>query len=394
MHICFATIDYHGKGGGGGIASYVSALGGELVRRGHRVSVLARGAGRPTTDEHGIRIIPLALGNLHWYLYRLRAPSLAVLPTRELEWSWAIRRAVAALHAAEPIDLVEATEAGALWLADPRRSPPLVMRLHGDGYMFAKYSGQPIPVGMRLSRQLTNRALRRANGVTAPSRFQSSAFAQALGWREDRIHVTPNPISPQLLSRALLQERVEPGQDSCTVLYAGRLEYCKGVLPLLRSVPLVASAFPAVRYLIAGGRHTSIDDAQLGQALDVDGVRRRVHLLGHLHWPQLIELYAQATIFVAPSFYESFGISILEAMACGLPVVATTAGGIPEVVEDGVTGLLVPPGDPQALAQAATSLLRDPALRQRMGQAGRERVLSSFTVERVADQSLAVYQQC
>lgn len=393
MHICFATVDYHSNRAGGGIASYVSALGGELVRRGHRVSVLARGADRPAVDQHGLRVIPLALGNLHWYLYRLRAPSPAVLPIRELEWSWAIRRAVDRLHTTDPIDLVEGSENGALLLGAARRlRPPLVMRLHGDSYMFTKYSGRPVPVGIRINRRLTNRALRRASGATAPSRFQSLEFSQALRWREGRIQVLPNPISPWLLGQALQQTRAEAGQGSCTVLYAGRLEYCKGLLPLLRSAPIVAGAFPAVRYLIAGGRHSSIDDEQLGQALDAGDARRHVQLLGHVYWSQLIDLYAQATVFVAPAFYESFGISILEAMACGLPVVASTAGGIPEVVEDGVTGILVPPGDPQALAEAIVRLLREPELRVRMGQAGRARVLARFTAECVADQTLVFYQ--
>jgi len=115
----------------------------------------------------------------------------------------------------------------------------------------------------------------------------------------------------------------------------------KGSLELLRSVDRVASRFPDVEYVIAGARHDSIDDRMLNGALGVNGTRKHVRLLGHVPWQQLADLYRRATVFVMPSFYETFGISVIEAMAFGLPVVATRTGGLPEVVDDGVTGILV-----------------------------------------------------
>jgi glycosyltransferase involved in cell wall biosynthesis len=115
-------------------------------------------------------------------------------------------------------------------------------------------------------------------------------------------------------------------------------------------------------------------------------------MVGHVPWQNLADLYRRASVFVMPSYYETFGISVIEAMAFGLPVVATKAGGLPEVVEDGVTGILVPPGDSEALGDALLRLLLDPVLRARMGQAGRERVRSEFTVDRIVAQTLDVYQ--
>ncbi|MHB1422892.1 MAG: glycosyltransferase, partial [Gemmataceae bacterium] len=115
--------------------------------------------------------------------------------------------------------------------------------------------------------------------------------------------------------------------------------------------------------------------------------------LGHVPWPKLMDCYRRAALFVMPSYYETFGISCVEAMAFGLPVVATRAGGLPEVVEDGVTGLLVPPGDPAALAAAMARLLADPDLRRRMGQAGRQRAIEKFTAERVVRETISVYER-
>jgi glycosyltransferase involved in cell wall biosynthesis len=123
-----------------------------------------------------------------------------------------------------------------------------------------------------------------------------------------------------------------------------------------------------------------------------NGTRKHVQLLGHVPWQKLADLYRRAGVFVMPSYYETFGISVIEAMAFGLPVVAANVGGLPEVVEDGVTGILVPPKDSDSLAEALVRLLRDPDLCTRMGRAGRERVRSEFTVDRIVSQTLNVYQ--
>lgn len=393
MHICFVTIDYHGQTSGGGIASYISTLGAELVRRGHAVTVLARDTKPGMREEQGMRVVGTPLGNAHWYLSKLRAPSPAILPLRELEWSWGLYRRLLGLAQAQRFDLIEGTETGTLFFSGQRRRRmPTIIRLHGDRYIFNKYSGVPLSLGVRLTRRMTLSALRRADGVTAPSRFLAQDFSSALGWSPEHIQVVPNPVSPALL------EHMGPIQTDALrapalVLYAGRLEHCKGVLPLLRSVRAVAAEFPDLRYVLAGSAHPSISVQQVQQLLDQQQIRAHVELLGHVPWSQLCELYRRATLFVMPSLYESFGISIIEAMAFGVPVLATTAGGIPEVVEHGVTGILVPPNDPEALAEETARLLRSPDLRRRLAQAGRERVLALFSVERVAEQMLAAYQR-
>ncbi len=100
-----------------------------------------------------------------------------------------------------------------------------------------------------------------------------------------------------------------------------------------------------------------------------------------------------ADLFVAPSIYESFGLIFLEAMRWGTPVIGTTAGGIPEIVQDGESGLLVPPDDPARLAATIVGALRDEPLRRRLGEAGRRRVESCFTVEQMARRDAAIYEE-
>lgn len=391
MRICFVSIDFHTQRSGGGIASYVRAIGDELMARGHKVAVIAKGKRQRWVNISGVDVLFWPLGALHWYWHRLGLPHQVALPLRELEWSFGIRKAMQKLHSRFPIDVAEGCEMGNLLLTG--LDLPLVVRLHGERYVFTKYSDESLHAGLRLTRRLELPVLRRAASVTSPSRFQAAEAAQALTWPPGRIHVIPNPIAPFFVEEASDIEVIEEDRQPPLVLYTGRIERRKGTIPLLRSVPEVVRTVPNVRYVIAGGRHASIGERRLNEILDQDSIREAVMLLGHVLWEELVDWYRRASVFVMPSYCETFGISCLEAMAFGLPVVASDATALPEVVEDGVTGILVPSGDSKALAEALTQLLENPDLRRRMGQAGRERVLARFTVDRVADQTLRVYRE-
>lgn len=159
------------------------------------------------------------------------------------------------------------------------------------------------------------------------------------------------------------------------------------------------------RYLLEAAQRLLRDEPKLGVAIVGTGVLRQTleaHAMAlgiaeHVQFtgfrrdiPSLIRGFE---IFVFPSHLEGLGTSVLDAMALGKPVVATHAGGIPEAVQEGVTGLLVPPRDPAALAQAIRHLLEHPALRVQFGEAGRRRVEQGFTAERMARQTVQVYHQ-
>ncbi len=110
------------------------------------------------------------------------------------------------------------------------------------------------------------------------------------------------------------------------------------------------------------------------------GLADAVRFVSDVSTERIVELYAQAEVAVVPSLYEGFSLPAIEAMACGVPLVATTGGALPEVVgDDGVTGFLVPPGDPEGLAHMLLRVLGDTDLRARVGAAGRARVLTRFT---------------
>ncbi|MCE7948230.1 MAG: glycosyltransferase family 1 protein [Chloroflexi bacterium CFX4] len=388
MHICFTAIDFHSTGDGGGIASYTYALSQALLRRGWQVSVIAKGTQHAHSHLDGIQVFHAPFGNLSWYLYRLglfRKTLFHVI--RELEWSRSIRCAVERLPSTP--DLIEGCETGNLFLHS--LNIPFVVRLHGESFVFRKHTHQPIHLDLRLARRLEFRFLRQAGAVSSPSAAQGREMAVDLGWQPERIRVIPNPVAAHFVQQG--DRAFVSSQQALDVLYVGRLSREKGVTVLLESVPHVARQLPEVHYNIVGRLHNSMTAEQLSAQIAATGYEANIALIGHVVWREMAAWYARAALFVQPSFYETFGIACLEAMCFRLPVVAARVGGLPEVVEDGVTGILVPPNDPQALGEAILSLLRDPEKRRRMGERGREKVLAEFTAERVADLSEAFYRE-
>jgi hypothetical protein len=416
MHVGFLTLESpYDTGSGGGIAAYLRAMIPALVQLGHRITVFthSREQNGEVSPCEGVRVLNLRLPNLHWYCSRIPVLGrLVSLPLRQLEWSRAFSAAVAELMARDPLDVLESLELGALFLAS--RSPvPLVIRLHGSDHVFRKYSGQKLDTGSRWNHWLERAVWRRARAITSPSHFQAREVTEEMNWPAQRIDVIANPIAPKVLAEGMASsspppqpsptrgegEKLPPplwgraGVGGDMVLYTGRLAAVKGTVPLLASIPMVQQRCPQARFVLAGPWQMPDSPQKWGLERSSELGDQAVTWLGHVPWRKLMDCYRRASLFVMPSYYETFGISCLEAMAFGLPVVATRAGGLPEVVEDGVTGLLVPSGDSAALADAICRLLADADLRRRLGEAGRERVVSQFTAERTVQETLAIYER-
>ncbi|MBV9451884.1 MAG: glycogen synthase [Streptosporangiaceae bacterium] len=175
------------------------------------------------------------------------------------------------------------------------------------------------------------------------------------------------------------------------VIFVGRITRQKGLPVLLRAA---ATLDPAAQLVICAGQPDTPE--LLAEVTElVNGLRETrsgvMWLPRMLAQREVIQLLTHATVFACPSLYEPLGIVNLEAMGCGTAVVASRTGGIPEVVADGVTGLLVPPDDESALAAALNELIRDPARATAMGQAGRERAVAEFAWSAVAAQTAALY---
>jgi starch synthase len=217
-----------------------------------------------------------------------------------------------------------------------------------------------------------------------------------------RIHVVHNGIDTELYrpssgTAALERHGVDP--DRPYVVFVGRITRQKGVPHLLRAARSIDPSAQLV--LCAGAPDTPAIDREFRDLVEQlrrtrDGVLWIPEMLPR---PEVIELLSHAALFACPSIYEPLGIVNLEAMACGTPVVASAVGGIPEVVRDGVTGVLVgydekdPDAFERALAQAIDGVLADPAGAARMGRAGRERAVEEFGWDAIARRTVAVYEE-
>lgn len=216
-----------------------------------------------------------------------------------------------------------------------------------------------------------------------------------------RITVVPcgyDPQEMQACDMALARRRLGWAVDEFRVLQLGRLVPRKGVDNVIRAIArLQRDHGLAARLCIVGGDQPgsqaprSPEMQRLMALCEEEGVSDRVEFAGQRKRMQLAEYYCASDVFVTTPWYEPFGITPLEAMACARPVIGADTGGIRSTVVDGRTGFLVPPRDPDALADRLARLARDPAMARRMGQAGCVRARRLYTWQRVAGELLALY---
>jgi glycosyltransferase involved in cell wall biosynthesis len=214
--------------------------------------------------------------------------------------------------------------------------------------------------------------------VTVSESSKRDITAQ-MGVDADRLHIVPVGVDPAIF-RPIPEIARVPGRIMTT---ASADVPMKGLAPLLEALAKVRTEREDAHLVVIGKPKERSRIPALIERLGLSGV---VRFVSGVTTERIVELYAETEVACVPSLYEGFSLPAVEAMACGVPVVATTGGAVPEVVgRDGETGVLVPPGDPSALAGGIVRALGDPALRARIGAAGRERALHKFTWRATAE---------
>lgn len=384
MNVTLITMAYpHPRAGfWPGIERQVAGFAAALRDAGADVSVITsfRNGGPPCEMHEGIRIFRVEdtghrFGRLG-YLMNMHVRSLGANALRLTE----VIGASDVIESFLPLPATPALERSglALFAFFPHRDKPMGWSdylLHPQHFRMEK------------------RFFGRVSKVIVASAESQRVLIQEYGVAESRIEIVPLGVSPLFLSEA--KEAAGPAtrravEEAAAVrlLYVGLLIPRKGLHTLIRALPLLREAGHSFRLTIAG---SGPDRPALQVEAARAGVADRVDFLGRVEDDKLPTLYRSADIFVFPSVKEGFGLVLVEAMACGLPVVASAAPPIPEVV--GAAGEFFKPEDPSDLALVLGRVISDPALRRRLSAEGRQRVRDRFLWSRVAERTLEIYKQ-
>lgn len=360
-----------------GVGTLVAELAAQLRAAGHQVVVLTR---RAAPGDAAVRttggsklLFPLAVARL--FLRAAREAPFEVVHVHEsdgiavallVRLARLLRRPSgrAVLVATLQVSYTRERRAVRAVRADGR----VVSRPTPGERLFA-WGRAPLLAGLgRLTARLADR-------VVAPSHATGIEIEEDYGARN--VTVIPNGIAP-LPSGGATAERPD-GRP--VILYAGRLRTRKAVAVLVEALARLRRDHPEATLVVIG-------DGEQRPALERQvrdhGLGRAVRFAGAQPRSAMAAWYAAADVYCLPSLYEGFPLAVLEAMAAGLPVVASAVAGVPEAVEDGVTGRLVPPEDVTALARALAEVAADPSAAQRMGEAGRRRVEEEFAIPKIA----------
>ncbi len=379
MNIGFLTSEYphNNTGSSGGIGTSIKNLADALTELGHRVTVFVYGQAADDEFSDGpIRIAQIQnvrYNGLSWYLTRKK-----------------IQNVINKQVIGKQLDIIEAPDWTGI-TAFMRLKCPLVIKLHGSDTYFCHFDKRPVRFRNFF---LEKKALGSADAHISVSAFSAETtnriFKQKLEYE-----VIPNGI--RLPGYKYLEKPADELQINNKILYAGTLIRKKGVLELPLIFNEVFKLNKSAELIIAGGDTPDIKTGSrstwdLMKPLFSPEAFEQVSYLGRVPYDKMDEIYKKAVVCVFPSYAEAFPVSWLEAMAMSKAVVASDIGWAPEVIEDGISGILCNPADHKKFAGNIAAVLNDSGLRAFMGVNARSRVEKNFSAEIIAEKTIDFYQ--
>ena len=397
LRLCLLSSDYPpARFGGVGRHTHLMAQG--LFESGHTVHVITRGEREQTSFYDGAFVHQIPCRRNRYRRYR----RLSTLYD-SLNYSHTVYKKVKHLILNDGIQVVDSP----IWLIEGLVTAvseiiPVAVRLQTAHRQIARLQRNH-DEDLHLMGDMEQALIERAAYLVPNSLATLDNIQKVYGMSpsNDHFRVIPHGIMP------VPDESIRPfdldrerNADPLSVLYVGRLEKRKGILDLFQAIPKVLAQVPNATFTIVGSDNSQNDGFQHREGLDYPAYFAK-------HYPQLTSYvqftgrvsddilqhhYQSCDLFVAPSLYESFGLIYLEAMNYAKPVIGCRAGGVPEVIEEGVTGLLADPGDSHSLAEVIISALESPTRLYEMGLAGRQRLLERFTYIQMAQAFAEVYR--
>lgn len=389
MRICLVSEEYPTfSSGRGGIGTYTFALAQGLSKAGEEVVVISRSEVKEEEYKDGsvlvCRIPPICFSVpfLHTYL-------------NIFGYSLAVHRKLKKVIQEKGSEIVEAPEYGAeaFFFSRTKKRIPLVVRLHTPHIVTEEVTGIKPDSYSRIVRWMEKETVAHADLVTSPSRSLAELCQDKMQVKKS-FSVIPNPIDTSRFIRKGYRDRL----STQVILHVGKFQDLKNTKVLIQALPEVLKKFPQAKLRLIGSdtltgpRRSSYRQMVEGLAHEL-GVRDKVEFSDMIPRKELLEHYQQARLTVVPSLFENFPFTCLEAMSCGCPVIASNVGGLPEMIEDGVSGFLFQPDNKEELAEKIVALLSDPALAESMGNEAAIRVRRYYSQEVIIPQVLNVYRR-
>jgi glycosyltransferase involved in cell wall biosynthesis len=389
VRICLVSEEYPTfSSGRGGIGTYTFALAQGLSKAGEEVVVISRSEVKEEEYKDGsvlvCRIPPICFSVpfLHTYL-------------NIFGYSLAVHRKLKKVIQEKGSEIVEAPEyrAEAFFFSRTKKRIPLVVRLHTPHIVTEEVTGIKPDSYSRIVRWMEKETVAHADLVTSPSRSLAELCQDKMQVKKS-FSVIPNPIDTSRFIRKGYRDRL----STQVILHVGKFQDLKNTKVLIQALPEVLKKFPQAKLRLIGSDtltgpcRSSYRQMVEGLAHEL-GVRDKVEFSDMMPRKELLEHYQQARLTVVPSLFENFPFTCLEAMSCGCPVIASNVGGLPEMIEDGVSGFLFQPDNKKELAEKIVALLSDPALAESMGNEAAIRVRRYYSQEVIIPQVLNVYRQ-
>jgi len=390
LNICLVTYEFPPFHWIGGEGAYTAELSHALLKLGHEVIVLTTSINR--SDPHNAR--PQVL-----FVDTINKP-----PFRLLSFYSRARAKIREIGMNTDLDIVHYTNdyCGPI-ISKEEINRPIIATMHHPyvaerrvwrGNVEKSTFKHPIYLLTLFAKDISaRRTCKKATKIIAVSRFTAEGIISEYGILPGKMAIIPNCVdtirfNPNINGEGF-REKWKLHSDPL-VVFVGRLVQNKGLQYLVEAFAEVLRDIPEAKLIIAGEGTLKKELLIMIRKLNL---QNSIKLVGRVPSKELPAIYAAADLVVLPSIMEGFGMTLLEAMATAKPCVATAVGGIPEVVINGETGLLVPPGDSSALHKAICTVLEDRSLSRKLGEAGCRRVENRFTSDIVAKETVVVYEQ-
>lgn len=386
MKICL-VCSFYPPDDGGGIGTYIYTLSNALVAKGHSVTVVCR-APEDAVDN--------PQPNLTIIRRRPRFIRLLERFVPGISWSYQVSKICKQLIAEDKVDVIEFANWEGAGFIFQRQNPtfPVVVRVHTPFFETVKIEGGNPTFKQKAVCFMEKFSCDNAHSLVSSTVAHANTIADEYNYNIEQFTILPLGIPD---TRKPENEVVEwPQGKAPNLLYVSRLEHRKGTLTLLEAVPEMVAEHPDLRIHIVGKDRPHAPEGKFFKAYFAEhypDYTDNVIFHGFVADEDIDGFYNDATLFVVPSVYESFGLIYVEAMMKALPVVASSGGGIPEVVQHGTTGLLCEPYNASQVAASVNQLLADNALRNEYAKASVRVFESDFTADIMADRTLANYSK-